>query len=285
MNVLSYIRQVLIKKITGYRLISVCILISYLIYIYTKPLRMLSTDLSCKITPWFFPFIQSNLYYAYIFLLSIIYIFSDTPFLHYENMYEMIRTGRRKWAIGQVGGIIMISIGIMIYSWIISCVCIFDKAEWSAGWGAALNTISMTDAANNYEFLFSILYETIKCYSPYILLLITLVVGSLVISTIGLGMFLCGLVWGREAAVVLSSGLIFLLFLADNFPYLRGVMTSRYIPVSWIRVTEIGIKIHGSQYMPPLPYVIGVLSGINIVLAFGVVYRCERSNLYFDREE
>lgn len=39
-----------------------------------------------------------------LFWFGIIYINSDIPYMQHSNMYQIIRTGRISWALGQLGG-------------------------------------------------------------------------------------------------------------------------------------------------------------------------------------
>ena len=99
-------------------------------------------------------------------MLGVVYMFSDVPFMQHYYMYQIVRIGRKRWAIGQIVSIIFQSLFLMFFHLSVSILWIIRHCEWKLEWGKLLHTVALTNASAHYGFLFEVPYSAIQKYSP-----------------------------------------------------------------------------------------------------------------------
>lgn len=266
---LSDTRRLFSYKIFHSRTYSLLILQLFVNYINLKPLLEFSKAVQYPVSPWVFPFMISDYHYAFLFLVGFIYYFSDVPFLQHFNMYQVIRTGRIRWAAGHLCSIIVQSFFLMALNMGSGILLLAGHLEWTADWGKLLHTASLTNAASCYGFLFSIPSQTLEHFSPLQLMTITFLMGSLVISFFGILMFAVSLAANRLTAVTVGTIMTLMIFFVENVFPLHTVRMASITPADWIRTANIGLKLHGYYVLPSQSYMFTILvSGIAL---FGVI--------------
>lgn len=127
------------------------------------------------------------------FLVGIIYINSDIPYMQHSNMYQIIRTGRISWALGQLGGTFFRSFILVVFTAFCSIVSLLPQIEWSLQWGKLIHTIAMTNAAIQYNLKYVFYYQILGKYSPLQLMIITIVICTFISMFLSSLMFMISL--------------------------------------------------------------------------------------------
>ena len=280
----KYFKQVLLGKIFRPRTYVLLVLLGFVTYLYVKPVVAFSQEVHYKAAPWAFPFIVSNIYFIFLFMLGIVYYFSDVPFMQYYNMYQVIRTGRRNWAIVQIAAIMGQSFFIMGFGFLASVLCLGGHCELTLGWGKLLHTSALTNAAEHYGFLFSVPYEAMQRFEPLELAALTICIGSLVICFVGLLMFAASLVFNRNVAVFLAAAMAAAVYFVENIHPLIAQKVSMFVPVSWMRTTNIATKVHGSYVVPPVGYMLTALAVGILVLCMIILWKVKRVEFQWNKE-
>lgn len=92
-----------IRKWGGNRRILMCIaMTTLLVYSYTKDLSVLCNYMGQKMNPWIFPFLFAFRYMRIVFMIPVVFIFCDAPFVDTNQTYVMLRTKRNIWSMGQI---------------------------------------------------------------------------------------------------------------------------------------------------------------------------------------
>lgn len=285
MRQMKYGLHLLFVKLFHIKTYALLILQVYVLYIYVKPVVRYSQAVSYPVTPWLFPFIVSNIYFLFLFMLGIIYYFSDVPFMQYPNMYQVIRTGRRDWALGQITAMFVQSFFFMIFPFAVSALLVSRHCELHADWGKLLHTAALTNAGEYYEFMFSIPYDTMQKFSPLELTALTIGLGGLVIFFVGLLMFAVSLFVGRAIAVALPVAMVTMVFLVEDVHPLLTKSVSMLVPVGWMRTANIGLKVQGSFVMPSIGYMLaGLLIG-SVVLCVLIVWKVRHVEFQWNKED
>lgn len=282
---IQYIKQVFHYKILHPRTYALLILQFFINYMNVRPIIEFSNEVNYKVSPWVFPFMITDYHYAFLFIIGIIYYFSDVPFMQYQNMYQVIRTGRTKWAMGQICTIILQSLFLMGVNILITILLMFKNLEFTFEWGKLLHTAALTNAGTHYEFLFSISYDTIQQFDPLILMLLTFLLGSLVISFLGILMFMISLFLNRMAAVAVGTAMTVMIFFVENIHPLNALKLSHFVPVDWIRAANLGIKSHGNYMLPSLSYIIVVLLIGILVFSTAIMIRMKHVEFDWTKED
>ncbi|MFP3155228.1 hypothetical protein LQZ18_12550 [Lachnospiraceae bacterium ZAX-1] len=218
-------------------------------------------------------------------MIGVIYYFSDVPFMQYQNMYQVIRTGRKKWVLGQVFGIIVQSCILMAANITMTILCLSNHLVFSGEWGKVLNTVALTNAAGQFGFLFEISYEAMTLFQPLELMALTFVFGCLVLSFTGLLMFAISLFANRTIATAVATGMAAMIFVVENALPQYTLAVSRIVPMSWLRVVKMGAKEHGSFILPPFGYMLFVLLVCVSLLCVAIYWRIRYVELQWNKED
>lgn len=283
---IQYIGCLLRLQLCQSRTGSFLLLQFFLMYIYVKPLVACADGLQHSSTIWFYPYLVSNVIYLFLWMLGVIFFFSDVPFMQYRNMYEVIRIGRRQWAISHIITIFVESAMIMIVNFLMSIICLRGRIEWTNEWGKLLHTIAITNAGEKFNMYFDISYENMQKFTPVGLLILTLTMGTLVLAFAGLFMFAVSLMWNRTAAVAGASIMVIMIFVIDNVHFLIAKGIACFSPVSWMQTAKIGVIKHGTAYIQPsVSYMFMMLMIGIFVLAAGIMLKIRDIEFEWNKED
>lgn len=158
-------------------------------------------------TPWGILFAFSGLYFNLIFIAGAIHLYARVPFMERWQMYQVIRLGRRKWIGIQIFKIFAAS---FLYTSAVlagGVLIMLPHLEWKADWGKLYHTLALTNVQDEIDLGFFVSYRLINDYNPAKLMWISALVFFLVISFIGLIMFLISLCFSRAASVITATSL------------------------------------------------------------------------------
>lgn len=285
MRQLRYSIRIFLQKLQQSRMYTLLILETYVLYIYVQPVIKFSQDVKYPSTPWLFPFLFSNVYFIFLFMLGVVYLFSDIPFMQHFYMYQIVRTGRKKWAIGQIGSIIVQSIFLMIFNLLVSILWIVRYCEWKMEWGKLLHTAALTNASGYYGFLFEVPYSAMQKYSPQELTILTLFIGTLVIAFTGIFMFAISLILNRYWAIAAAVAMISMVYLVHNANPAMVQKISAFAPVSWIQTTNIGTKMYNYYTRPSLSYIVCALCIGILIFSMLIIWRVNNVEFLFCKED
>lgn len=280
-----FFRQALAERIFSSRTYSVVFLQGCILYLYMRPVVRASKDLDCGAAPWAFPFLLSNLFFLLLFMVGIIYYFSDVPFMQNKNMYQVIRTGRMRWAAGQIGAIFAQAFLLMAANIGFSMLLLTGSCEYTLGWGKLYHTLALTGSKESYRFLFFFSYETMQLFTPLELLGLTVLLGTLVIAFTGLFMFAVSLYISRSVAVTGAFLMVMMIYLVENIHPLLKRQTAMLAPVNWMRVTHIGVKLHDRFIQPSVPYMLTVLTAGILTCAGFICLKIKKTEFQWYQEE
>lgn len=195
------------------------------------------------------------------------------------TMYQIIRTGRILWAWGEIAAVVLQSFAFVFLAIVMSASIVFPYYTFQEGWGKVLYTLSMTSLAQDYDIRFGISYQLISGYGVVQTLCLELLVGTMVITFIGLLMFCVSLFFSRILANIAAMFFVMLPIVQVNMG--KAVSWLSFIsPVSWLNLTELG--------QPGKPTVQGcliILLMINILLGILVVFRMKTVDFVVSKEE
>ena len=285
MKQLHYSIQIFLQKLRQSRMYTLLILETYILYIYVQPVIKFSQDVKYPSTPWLLPFLFSNIYFIFLFMLGVVYMFSDVPFMQHYYMYQIVRIGRKRWAIGQIVSIIFQSLFLMFFHLSVSILWIIRHCEWKLEWGKLLHTVALTNASAHYGFLFEVPYSAIQKYSPQELTILTLFIGTFVIAFTGVFMFAICLILNRYWAIAAAVAMISMVYLVHNANPAMIQKISAFAPVSWIQTTNIGTKMYNYYTRPSLTYIVCALCIGIVIFSILIIWRVNYVEFLFSKED
>ena len=81
------------------------------------------------------------------------------------TMYQVVRTGRVRWALGQIGTIVLSSYIFVLIAIGMTGGLLLPNITLDEGWGKVLYTLSMTGTSDGLDIPFGIPYEIISQYT------------------------------------------------------------------------------------------------------------------------
>lgn len=285
MKILSYMKKSAYLKIHNGKVLLFLIILCAMCWEMNGPMRQLTSDVNYSVSWCVFPFLWTCYPFLTMFWLGAIYINSDVPFFQHQNMYQIVRTGRISWALGQIGGIFVRAVFVVAVLFCTSVISLFPRIDWNLDWGKTLYTIGMTNMASVYNMPYDIYYDVLSVYTQISFCLASLAIAVLSVTFIGLMMFLISLYAGRIWAVGCAGAYVLLLFLVINMqPHVRYKMSFLVMSV-WMQVCKLETPSLGYYWMPPLWYVFSfLLIGIGGMSAL-ILHRVRRVELNWENQD
>ncbi len=186
-------------------------------------------------SPWFIISVLTNDFVCASVGLGMVYFFAGTPYLNRNAMYQMIRSGKGKWATAQMLSIVLCSISFTISLFFMGALKQFPKIDWTFSWGHLIHTLAVTDADVKFDVIFDLDYIFMQNMEGWQAALLALVLDSLVFMLIGFLLFSLGLCFGRIPALVVVGSLAVLPFGTQACTLSMLRIFHMISPVSWLR--------------------------------------------------
>lgn len=252
---------------------------------YNEPVRRFAAQVKHPCAPWVFPFLISQYTFLLCFFLGVIYVNADIPFMQYQNMYSLIRAGRKKWAMVKIAGLLVRSFFLTGIAFLCAGLTLFPWIEWVPEWGALMKNAAMGRIPQDIHFHYYFYYESMINKQPLQLVLETVAITSLVVFLLSLFLFTASLFINRVFAVSGAVAQVLLIFFVINtHPMIRSQI-AKFVPAIWPEVARIDTPDMGYYWLPPLSYMVTVtLTGI-VLLCVLCVYRISRVEFDWRNEE
>lgn len=235
------------------------LLVILLVFTYsmTRQIIRCARDFGQTVTPWLYPHLFRDRYMILCYMLCVLLLFCDAPFVDAHCLLVIGRVGRGRWAKGMV---LYVCLAAVVFFLSVGGLCVtalLPFTQWSFSWGHLLEALS---EANPYTGQIS--RDILSRYSPAEATGITLLLTWLVGIFIGLLLFRCNLQFSRSVGILLAGAVCF----SDFFIYVMAADTPwmfYFSPVSWVNLEIIGR--HG---FPSIAYAVIVLVVLNGILAW-----------------
>lgn len=285
MKVGQYIWKNSMLKIFNSKMATFLVVQMVVSWSYTQPLLRFVQAVNYPVNWCLFPFILCNYSFLILFWFGIIYIHSDVPFMQHVHMYHILRTGRKKWAIGQIGGIICRSVTAVFLTAVCTVLPVITRLEWTNQWGKLLRTAAMTDAAAQYQFVYVFYYEIFAEYTPLELMLLTVLLCSMIAAFIGIFMFLVCLYANRIVAVSGATAMCLLLFVVLNMhPKIRAILAC-VVPPVWANIARSASMDHGYYWLPSVPYMFLFLIISILIFSILILRRIKKIEFHWENDD
>lgn len=274
--------RLFVNRTVSIRMFTLLLLLGFVYHIFFTPLNSFVKSVNHPIYPFIFPFLLSDTYFLILFMAAVVYYFSDVPFMKNWTMYQVIRTGRVRWALGQIETILISSFTFVILAIGMTGILFLPNITLTEGWGKVLYTLSMTGTSGDFIIPFSIPYEIISSYTVLEGLGVTILVGGMVIAFIGLLMFCISLIGSRLLANVVAMVFVIMPMIQLNIG--MAVPELDYVsPVSWMNLSEIDITGTGSGL--PFSYCVATLGIMSILLSMAIIWKIKTVDFQMVKED
>lgn len=274
--------RLFVNRTVSIRMFTLLLLLGFVYHVFLTPLNSSVKSVNHPICPFIFPFLLSDTYFLILFMAAVVYYFFDVPFMKNWTMYQVIRTGRVRWALGQIETIFINSFTFVILAIGMTGILFLPNITLTEGWGKVLYTLSMTGTSGDFNIPFSIPYEIISSYTVLEGLGVTILVGGMVIAFIGLLMFCISLIGSRLLANVVAMVFVIMPMIQLNIG--MAVPKLDYVsPVSWMNLSEIDITGTGSGL--PFSYCVATLGIMSILLSMAIIWKIKTVDFQMVKED
>lgn len=285
MKLLQYTWKSAMLKIFNSRVAVFIVLMLVTSRTYVNPIRRMSAAAGYPSSWCVFPFVMCSFTYLILFWFGVIYVNSDVPFMQHINMYHAIRIGRRRWAAGQIGGILIRSFVLVSVTAVSTILPLLPDIEWTNEWGKLLRTAAMTGVLSEYDSSVAIYYDIFSEFTPLQLMGLEILICTLVCTFMGVLMFLLSLVFNKICAVAGSLAMAIAIFPVLNIHPLLRYKLARLVPAIWPELARIATPDLSYYWLPSLSYMFGfLLLGIAVMTAF-ILVKIKRMEFNWENED
>lgn len=201
----------------------------------TSSIKKFSEAVQIKTSPWIFPFLMQQSYIQMIFLAGVVLLFCDAPFINRGSSFEMIRAGKRKWIIGEIIYVLLLS-GIYTLAIIfLSVGLLIPRIDLLNEWGKVLGTLAQTNAAEVFGNSYIKLdYGIMIKYSPCEAMFYSFLIAWCVSFLVGMFIMFLNLLLKRVPGAIGGMMIALLSYFQKNFSNLYTM--SFFSPASWMDI-------------------------------------------------
>ena len=199
------------------RLAVFCVFQFSVLHYYISTVRHFSAVADYPASPWILPFIGQNVYCLFVYGISVVYFYSNIPFLQRHEMYVLMRQGRIRWAVAKALRICISAVMLSATEFALSVLLLLPRIECTVEWGRLYDSLAMTDAGSEHGVKLFFSYELINENSAVKTALIFGIVLCIATGLIGMVMFVLSIYINRTAAVAAGAGRV------CQFIFIRGV--------------------------------------------------------------
>lgn len=193
-----------------------------------RAFREVSLQSGKNLSPWLLPFFVRDHYILLYIALCLILLFCDAPFLDNLHFYNICRTGRSRWIMGQFLYILCCSAVFFACMEIVMVLLCLDCISFTGDWGNCFRML-----AYDNPFWGEFCSEMILNNSAWVIMIKTYLICWLTGCFIGVLLLCLNLTVGREAGAVITA-----MVAAIDFYIFAGAFQSAslfwFSPISWM---------------------------------------------------
>ena len=247
-------------------------------------------DYACKVLDypcsfWYFLNIMTNHFMCGAIGLSAVYLFSNAPYLNRNGMYQMIRQGKYKWLLSQLGSIILSGFSFTAVLFFTGWIRMLPHMDWTLSWGRMMKTLAVTNAASQLNVTFVLKPSFMQSMEAWQAGLLAFMLDSFVFILIGFLLLAIGLLFNRMAALIFTGILAIVPFVANSWNLSRHLMINLFSPVSWLQTGLFYTENMMYAEMPPVLWIWGMLSVYLALAVFLALLGVKRNHFQWNGEE
>lgn len=247
-------------------------------------------DYACKVLDypcsfWYFLNIMTNHFMCGAIGLSAVYLFSNAPYLNRNGMYQMIRQGKYKWLLSQLGSIILSGFSFTAVLFFTGWIRMLPHMDWTLSWGRMMKTLAVTNAASQLNVTFVLKPSFMQSMEAWQAGLLAFMLDSFVFILIGFLLLAIGLLFNRMAALIFTGILAIVPFVANSWNLSRHLMINLFSPVSWLQTGLFYTENMMYAEMPPVLWIWGMLAAYLALAVFLALLGVKRNHFQWNGEE
>lgn len=247
-------------------------------------------DYACKVLDypcsfWYFLNVMTNHFMCGAIGLSAVYLFSNAPYLNRNGMYQMIRQGKYKWLLSQLGSIILSGFSFTAVLFFTGWIRMLPHMDWTWSWGRMMKTLAVTNAASQLNVTFVLKPSFMQSMEAWQAGLLAFMLDSFVFILIGFLLLAIGLLCNRMTALIFTGILAIVPFVTNSWNLSRHLMINLFSPVSWLQTGLFYTENMMYAEMPPVLWIWGMLAVYLALAVFLALLGVKRNHFQWNGEE
>lgn len=247
-------------------------------------------DYACKVLDypcsfWYFLNVMTNHFMCGAIGLSAVYLFSNAPYLNRNGMYQMIRQGKYKWLLSQLGSIILSGFSFTAVLFFTGWIRMLPHMDWTLSWGRMMKTLAVTNAASQLNVTFVLKPSFMQSMEAWQAGLLAFMLDSFVFILIGFLLLAIGLLCNRMTALIFTGILAIVPFVTNSWNLSRHLMINLFSPVSWLQTGLFYTENMMYAEMPPVLWIWGMLAAYLALAVFLALLGVKRNHFQWNGEE
>lgn len=247
-------------------------------------------DYACKALDypcsfWYFLNIMTNHFMCGAIGLSAVYLFANAPYLNRNGMYQMIRQGKYKWLLSQLGSIILSGFSFTSVLFFTGWLRMLPHMDWTLSWGRMMKTLAVTNAASQLNVTFVLKSSFMQSMEAWQTGLLAFMLDSFVFILIGFLLLAIGLLFNRMTALIFTGILAIVPFVINSWNLSRHLMINLFSPVSWLQTGLFYTENMTYAEMPPVLWIWGMLAVYLALAVFLALLGVKRNHFQWNGEE
>lgn len=248
-----------LKKTFSNSKMYIIIILSFMyVQFMLNPIKIFAENVQIGVSPYLFPFLLTSGYSVKIFLLLVILLFCNAPFMDEVQLYILVRTGRRKWCAGQVLYIMILSGFYTLLLIVFTAIALIPELSVETGWGKVINTFAQTGIAASHGIPISFDYSIILKYNPITAMILEGFLCWLLFMLFGNIIFTVNMKISKFIGNIIAVFLIFFQMISEEI----SPKLTYFSPASWVSLSFLDIN-NTSQY-PGVGYALTAMVILNI---------------------
>lgn len=215
------------------RLFVFCVIQFTILHYYGNSVKQFAIVVDYPAAPWILPFLGQNVYFQFVYGISVVYFYSNVPFLQRYEMYVLMRQGRKRWVCAKLLRIWISALLLATLTFVLSILPLVPQLEGTLGWGKLYQTLALTDTGAAYQGGLFFSYDMMKANAALTTVLLLVTVLWLVTGLMGTLLFALSVLAGRTAAMLAGTSLAVLAVVFANLCFWQAWI-GFLSPFSWM---------------------------------------------------
>lgn len=262
------------KNFTSIRFYTVLVAVIIFSWTQVSGVRDYAQSQGLGVSFWYYPFLFSTFICTLFLYFGIVLLFCNAPFIDGQQMFVILRSGKKTWFRGQILFIILSSAGYFTYIWLLSVVLFLPILGFNGDWG----TVFWDMARYHQEVVVSggfLLDErTLSMFSPVEGCCFVWLINVLTGSFLGFLIFYVNLYKSRTYGSVAALMVV----LVSNIIRFIGDYANRIVYISPVSWSDLSVYARVQNPLSPV-YTISVLVAGNVILAVLIMRRSKKYSI------
>lgn len=258
---------------TNYRIWILLILTMIFVQCYTKEISTQALIMEMKISPWLFPFLYTDRYIRILFMLPLLFIYCDAPFIDKNQIYILMRCRRKSWGIGQIIYIFMTSAIYFSFVAAMTIVLNIRNIDYMNDWGKVLGTLAFSSIPLVKGTAVTISTYILTYFTPVQAMFFTWLLSVLCGGVLGLIIYVCNILSKTKGTGIVATGFLIILSAAVS----GNERAQWFSPVSWSTLNKLDVA--KLTHYPTITYVLAAYTIMILILSVCIVKAVVKKDL------